>query len=130
MRIQFTLNGQSVEIDVSPDTTLLSALRDELGVFGVKHGCETGECGACTILLNGDPVNSCVMLAPQVDGHAVDTIEGIGQHPELGWRKTEGLNAIQQAFIETGAIQCAQCQAHNPGDYLFCCYCGTRLDSW
>jgi putative selenate reductase molybdopterin-binding subunit len=109
MRIHFTLNRQSVEVDVAPDTTLLSVLRDELGVFGVKHGCETGECGACTVLLDGEPVNSCVMLVPQVDGHEVETIEGIGQHPELGWRKTEGLNAIQQAFIETGAIQCGYC---------------------
>ncbi len=109
MLINFMLNGQPVDLDLSPDTTLLSALRDELGVFGVKHGCETGECGACTVLLDGEPVNSCVMLVPQVDGHAIETIEGLGQHPDLGWRKTQGFNAIQQAFIESGAIQCGYC---------------------
>ena len=109
MQINFILNGAQIEIEVSPDATLLSVLRDKLGLYGVKHGCETGECGACTILLDGVPVNSCVMLAPQVDGRKVTTIESLGEHPDLGWRQSAGLDPIQQAFVETGAIQCGYC---------------------
>lgn len=109
MHIHFTVNGELTELGISPDTTLLSVLREELGLFGVKHGCETGECGACTILLDGVAVNACVMLAAQADGHEVTTIEALGEHPELGWRRTEGLDPIQRAFIETGAIQCGYC---------------------
>jgi len=109
MRIHFTLNEVRTEIEVSPDATLLSVLRDQLGLYGVKHGCETGECGACTVLLDGVPVNTCVMLAPQVDGREVTTIEALGEHPDLGWRPSAGLDPIQQAFVETGAIQCGYC---------------------
>ncbi len=109
MRINFLLNGDAIEIEVSPDWTLLSLLREDLGLFGVKHGCETGECGACTVLLDGVPVNACVMLAVQVDGHAITTIESVGEHPDQGWYKTEGLDVIQAAFVETGAIQCGYC---------------------
>jgi len=109
MRIHFTLNEVWTEIEVSPDATLLSVLRDQLGLYGVKHGCETGECGACTVLLDGVPVNTCVMLAPQVDGREVTTIEALGEHPDLGWRQSAGLDPIQQAFVETGAIQCGYC---------------------
>jgi len=109
MRISFTLNGEATSIDVPPETTLLQALREECGLFGVKHGCETGECGACTVLLDGKPVSSCVMLAPQVEGRSVTTIESLGERPEFGWRRTEGLHALQQAFVDTGAIQCGYC---------------------
>lgn len=109
MQINFILNEVQIEIEVSPDATLLSVLRDKLGLYGVKHGCETGECGACTVLLDGVPVNSCVMLAPQVDGRKVTTIESFGEHPDLGWRRSAGLDPIQQAFVETGAIQCGYC---------------------
>ncbi len=109
MRIHFTLNEVRTEIEVSPDATLLTVLRDQLGLYGVKHGCETGECGACTVLLDGVPVNTCVMLAPQVDGREVTTIEALGEHPDLGWRPSAGLDPIQQAFVETGAIQCGYC---------------------
>ncbi len=109
MMIRFTLNGIPVEIDVPPETTLLTALREELGIFGVKHGCETGECGACTVLFDGKPVNSCVMLAVQVDGHNLVTIEALGEHPQFGWRKGKGLDPLQQAFVDTGAIQCGFC---------------------
>ncbi|MGD8849813.1 MAG: 2Fe-2S iron-sulfur cluster-binding protein, partial [Anaerolineales bacterium] len=86
MHIQFALNGESVEVDVAEDTLLLDALREEFGLFGVKHGCETGECGACTVLLDGKPVNSCVMLAAQAEGHTITTIESVGEHPDQGWR--------------------------------------------
>ncbi len=109
MKIEFSLNGRPVELELPPSTTLLAALRDSLAVFGVKHGCETGECGACTVLLDGLPVNTCVMLAVQADGKNIQTIEAVGQHPELGWRRTDGLSPIQEAFVETGAIQCGYC---------------------
>ena len=109
MDIRFTLNGKPVLLDVPTDTTLLTALREHLGVFGVKHGCETGECGACTVLLEGVPVSSCVMLAAQAHGHQVTTIEALGERPGQGWKLTKGLDAIQQAFVETGAIQCGYC---------------------
>jgi putative selenate reductase molybdopterin-binding subunit len=125
MRIEFVLNQKPVQIDVPAHTTLLAALREDLGLFGVKHGCETGECGACTVLLDGAPVSSCVLLAAQCAGHHITTIEALGENPQMGWRRTEGLDAIQEAFVETGAIQCGYCTpamvlaahsllAHNP----------------
>jgi putative selenate reductase molybdopterin-binding subunit len=109
MKIHFTLNGKAVELEVDGRETLLEVLRERLGLFSVKHGCETGECGACAVLIDGEPRNTCVMLAPQVDGHEVVTIEALGEHPDPGWRESQGLDPIQQAFIETGAIQCGYC---------------------
>ena len=109
MKIKFTLNGSKIAAEVQESTTVLSLLRDQYGVFGVKHGCETGECGACTVLLDGIPVNTCVMLAPQIDGRQIETIEAVGEHPAQGWRQSAGLHPIQQAFVETGAIQCGYC---------------------
>ncbi|NJN43897.1 MAG: (2Fe-2S)-binding protein [Anaerolineae bacterium] len=88
--------------------TLLRALR-ALGYFSVKHGCETGECGACTVLLDGKPVNACVMLAAQAEGRQIETIEDLGEREGKGWRETEGLHPLQQTFVETGAIQCGFC---------------------
>lgn len=109
MRIFFTLNGDLVEWDVEPADTLLSVLRRE-GLFGVKSGgCSKGECGACAVLLDGKPVNSCTLLAAQVTGHRIETIEAMGEHPEQGWKKTTGLHPIQQALVESGAIQCGYC---------------------
>ena len=107
--IRFELNGNPVSIEAPADTNLLDLLREQFGLFGVKHGCETGECGACTVLLDGRPVNSCVMLAAQVDGHAITTIEAIGEQPDPGWKGSVGLHPLQQAFVETGAIQCGYC---------------------
>ncbi len=109
MLIKFSINGAPQELEVQPQTNLLALLREELGLFGVKHGCETGECGACTVLLDGEPVNSCVLLAAQIDGKEVTTIESIGEHPEPGWQVSEGLDPLQQAFVDTGAIQCGFC---------------------
>lgn len=109
MRLRLTLNGKRVSAVVPADATLLEVLRQEFGVFSVKQGCETGECGACTVLLNGEPVNACVLLAMQVEGKEITTIEAIGQHPEQGWKLTAGLDPLQQAFVETGAIQCGYC---------------------
>lgn len=109
MKSAFTINGNQAEFEHEPGLTLLDLLRRE-GYFGVKYGgCDHGECGACAVLLDGAPVNSCSMLAAQAVGHLIETIEGIGQHPEQGWKKTEGLHPIQQAFVETGAIQCGYC---------------------
>ena len=84
-QISFRLNGEHVELEVQPQATLLETLRETFGLFSVKHGCETGECGACTILLDGRPVNTCVMLAVQADGRSIETVEvmggGIGNQP-------------------------------------------------
>ena len=108
MRINLFVNGISMGVDVVPGTSLLKALRS-LGYFGAKHGCESGECGACTVLLDGKPVNTCVLLAAQAEGHEIQTIEAFGQHPQQGWKITPGLHLLQQAFVEYGAIQCGYC---------------------
>lgn len=106
---RFLINGVQKEFDFEPGMTFLSLLRRE-GYFGAKYGgCSNGECGACAILMDGVPVNSCSMLAAQAVGHEIVTIEGIGEHPEQGWKKTDGLHPIQKAFIESGAIQCGYC---------------------
>ena len=108
MQLEFILNGTPQTWEISVNESLLDALRRH-GIFGVKHGCETGECGACTVLLDGKPVTSCTMLAAQAGGHAVTTVEALGEHPEQGWKHTDGLHPLQQAFIESGAIQCGYC---------------------
>jgi putative selenate reductase molybdopterin-binding subunit len=108
MNLSVTINHKLQEIEIQPHETLLRVLRRR-GYFGVKHGCENGECGACAVLVNGVPMNSCVMLAAQADGKEITTIEAIGEVEEQGWKKTEGLDPLQHAFIETGAIQCGYC---------------------
>ena len=114
MNITLTINGITHETEVSPSETLLAALRG-LGFHGVKFGDEGGLSGSDTVLLDGVPVNAGSMLAAQAEGHKVVTIEGLGEHPEQGWKKTGGLHPLQQAFIETGAIQCGYC---TPGQIL------------
>ena len=109
MIIQLTVNGEGKDWEITPSATLLEVLRRE-GYFSVKFGgCSAGECGACTVLLDGRPVNSCALLAAQASGHQVQTVESVGVHPDQGWKKTEGLHPIQQAMIEIGAIQCGYC---------------------
>ncbi len=108
MELTLNVNGNLHHIEVIPGEKLLATLRS-LGYLGVKHGCETGECGACTVLLDGKPVNSCVYLSAQAEGKFIETIEGIGEHPEQGWRQTKGLHPIQESFAESGAIQCGFC---------------------
>ncbi len=108
MELNLNINNVHHSVDVSPGDSLLKTLRS-LGYFGVKHGCETGECGACTVLIDGKPVNACVYLAAQADGHSIHTIESLGQYPEQGWRASTGLHPLQQAFVESGAIQCGFC---------------------
>lgn len=101
VEISFTLNGEPREVECVPAKTLLDLLRDNLGLLGTKRGCEIGECGACTVILNGETVNSCMMLAPQADGAEIITIEGLGKGDEM--------HPIQEAFIEKGAVQCGFC---------------------
>jgi putative selenate reductase molybdopterin-binding subunit len=100
MKIQFTLNGEKVEAEVAPDEKLMDALR-RMQLWSVKHGCETGDCGACSVLINGRLMPTCVMYAAQADGHELETVEGMAPRHEL--------HPIQQAFVETGAIQCGYC---------------------
>jgi len=102
MKIAFLLNGSPVSIEVPAKTNLLSLLRDYLGLTGTKEGCGIGECGACSVLLDGRLVNSCLTMAPQADGRQVITIEGI-RGPD------GGPNDLQHAFIDYGAVQCGFC---------------------
>jgi putative selenate reductase molybdopterin-binding subunit len=108
MDLFLTINNESHQIKAKPGEMLLKILR-KLGFFGVKHGCETGECGACTILMDGKPVNSCLISGAQAQGHTIQTIESIGEHPSQGWKTTDGLHFLQKAFIANGAIQCGYC---------------------
>lgn len=108
MNITLKINGIEQIIDAPASTTLLAALRG-LGFHGVKFGDEQGLTGADTVLLDGKPINAGSMLAAQAEGHAVATIEALGEHPEQGWRKTDGLHPLQKAFVESGAIQCGYC---------------------
>ncbi|MBI5352426.1 MAG: molybdopterin-dependent oxidoreductase [Chloroflexi bacterium] len=108
MNITLHINGTDHNLDLTPSTTLFSALRG-LGFHGVKFGDEGGLSGSDTVLLNGKPVNAGSLLAAQAEGHKVATIEALGEHPDQGWNKTEGLHPLQKAFIETGAVQCGYC---------------------
>ena len=101
LTIELTVNNQKRIMDTSPSTRLLDLIRDDLRLTGTKEGCGKGECGACTVIMNGELVASCLILAPQADGAVITTIEGIGNG--------ENLDPIQEAFIETGAVQCGFC---------------------
>jgi len=101
IKIEFTLNGKLIEVEVSPHWTLLRLLREKLGLTGTKEGCGIGECGACTVLMDGMPVNSCLVLAPKVEGRKIETIEGLGSR--------DSLHPLQKSFIGHGAIQCGFC---------------------
>jgi len=96
-----TVNGRSVTTSAPPTTRLLDFLRDELGLTGTKEGCGSGECGACTVLVDGKPVCTCLMLLGSAEGRAVTTVEGLGNG--------ETLHPVQQAFVEEGAVQCGFC---------------------
>jgi aerobic carbon-monoxide dehydrogenase small subunit len=99
--INVTINGTVERLDVPSNMTLLQMLRELLALTGTKNGCEAGECGACTVLLDGEPVNSCMMLAVEADGHEVRTVEGLS----IDGRPTP----LQQAFVEHNAVQCGFC---------------------
>jgi len=100
-QVRLTVNGVSHELLVEPRVTLLDALRELIGLTGTKKGCDTGDCGACTVILNGKSVNACLCLAVEADGGEVLTIEGL--------KTDSGPDPIQKAFIEHGAIQCGFC---------------------
>ena len=100
--IQFTVNATAVEVDVPGMRRLLDVLREELGLTGTKEGCGEGECGACTVLLDGVPVDSCLVPVCQVDGATVSTVEGLAPNERT-------LGALQTAFLETGGAQCGIC---------------------
>lgn len=101
MKIRFTVNGRKVDREVTADSRLLDLLRDDLHLTGTKEGCGEGECGACTVLIDGKAVNSCLVLAPQADGKDILTVEGLA--------KGDKLHPIQRAFVEKGAVQCGFC---------------------
>ena len=100
-RIALTVNGNSELVNVPSNMTLLTMLREELSLTGTKNGCSAGECGACTVLLNGEPVNSCMVLAVECDGANIVTVEGLANDGIL--------SKLQQAFIDRNAIQCGFC---------------------
>ncbi len=108
MQLQLTINGRLFMLEAAPGATLLSVLRS-LGFHGVKFGDEQGLTGSDTVLLDGKPVNAGSLLAAQAEGHNIATIEALGEHPEQGWKQTDGLHPLQKAFVETGAIQCGYC---------------------
>ena len=100
--LNFTLNGEPIQVEIEPHLTLLQLLREKLELTGTKEGCGMGECGACTVLLDGMTVNSCIFPAVEAEGKSITTIEGIADGKG-------GLHPIQKAFIEHGAIQCGFC---------------------
>jgi carbon-monoxide dehydrogenase small subunit len=115
--LSFSVNEQAVEITVEPHLTLLEVLRDTLGLTGAKESCGTGDCGACTVLLDGEPVNACLVLAVEVEGQKVTTVEGLATNGKL--------HPLQKALITHGGLQCGFCTpgvllssvallAHNP----------------
>lgn len=101
MKIQFTINGEKYTRDVAEHKNLLHYIREDLGLTGTKEGCGAGECGACTIIMNGKAVNSCLVLAAEADGADILTIEGEGPNGEL--------SSLQKAFIRHHAVQCGFC---------------------
>jgi carbon-monoxide dehydrogenase small subunit len=99
--IDLVVNGEPTEVSFAPNKTLLEVLREDLGLTGTKHGCELGECGTCTVLLDGQPVLSCLVLGLACDGKKVRTVEGMRDGPRL--------HPLQEAFAELGAAQCGYC---------------------
>jgi carbon-monoxide dehydrogenase small subunit len=101
MKIIIRVNGKPKSFDVEPNTLLLNLVRDGMLLTGAKYGCGVGECGACTVLLDGESVLACMVLAVDADGRNVETIEGLGEY--------DSLNPIQEAYLEEGAVQCGFC---------------------
>ena len=100
-RIQITVNQEEYDLLVHPDRTLLDLLRYDLGLTGTKEGCDEGDCGACTVIVNGKAVTSCLVFAVEIDSADITTIEGLHQGDEL--------HPLQQAFVDSGAVQCGFC---------------------
>ena len=101
MEIRFVLNGEKIRVELPAHWTLLRLLREKLGLTGTKEGCGIGECGTCTVLLEGVPVNSCLVMVPKVEGKKVETVEGLGTK--------DSLHPLQKSFIDHGAVQCGFC---------------------
>lgn len=101
LTIRLTVNGDDYEVAVPPNKTLLETLRNDLGLTGAKEGCQDGTCGSCTVLLDGKPVRSCLILAAEAEGKDILTVEGLAQGGKL--------NPIQEAFVNYGAVQCGFC---------------------
>ena len=110
LNIQLTVNGDLRTVEIEPAETLLHVLREKLGLTGTKEGCGEGDCGACTILVNGKSVDSCIYPAIQADGCEILTVEGVEKSPRL--------SAIQKAFVDYGAVQCGFC---SPGMIMATC---------
>ena len=100
-KVNLTINGMGHELEVAVTETLVDLLRERLQMMGTKKGCDTGDCGACTVLMDGRPVNACLVLAVEAEGHEILTIEGL--------KGEGGLHPIQRAFVEQGGIQCGYC---------------------
>ena len=116
MRVEFFVNERPVALETEPDRRLIDLLREELGLTGTKEGCGEGECGACTVLLDGEAVHACLTAAIQLEGKHVTTIEGLAETGEL--------DALQTAFVEEGAIQCPNCREKFALDLSDDCCCG------
>ena len=101
MKVRLNVNGTLHDVDVTPETTLLETLREELDLFGAREGCGIGMCGACTVLVDENPISSCLMLTPQAEGAEITTIEGLSTG--------EDLHPVQQAFVDEAGYQCAFC---------------------
>src|SRR3954468_5985741 len=101
VKIALAVNGESTEVAFAPHKTLLEVLREDLGLTGTKHGCELGECGACTVLVDGKPVLSCLLLGLEAEGSDIRTVEGLAERAEL--------SPVQAAFADCGAAQCGYC---------------------
>jgi len=114
VKVSFKLNGRPVEVNVEPNEILLDTLRLRLGVTSVKRGCERGECGVCTVLLDGEPAYSCLLLTAQVEGREVVTVEGL--------RGDELAERITRSLVEQGAVQCGFC---TPG-FILTIYAGLK----
>ncbi len=101
-KINFILNGENVTVESNPHRTLLHLLREDFGLTGTKNGCEEGECGACTVIMNGDAVTACLVPSFQVDGAVIETIESLAGNSRV-------LHPIQKAFLDADAVQCGYC---------------------
>ncbi len=99
--VEFRVNGRKARLSVGGNQTLLELLREQLDLTGTKRGCDSGDCGACTVLMDGQPVNACLVLAAEVAGTDITTIEGLGEHDKL--------HPLQQAFVDYNAVQCGFC---------------------
>jgi len=101
VHMRWLVNGEEVDVSFAPYKTLLEVLREDLGLTGTKHGCELGECGACAVLVDGEPLLACLALAVECEGRAIETVEGLARGPEL--------HPLQSAFADLGAAQCGYC---------------------